>query len=55
MIEQVVKMIAEGQLLPPATEIVELSGTTEEATVSLRQVMHRLEQGRHKKFLFKFP
>lgn len=51
MIDEVVKMIS---LLPPATEIIELGGTTEHATEVIREVMRKLEVGKRKKVLLKF-
>lgn len=54
MIEEVVEMISEGHLLPPATEIIELGGTTEHATEVIREVMRKLEAGKRKKVLLKF-
>ncbi|KAK4699896.1 hypothetical protein P7C70_g6359, partial [Phenoliferia sp. Uapishka_3] len=54
MMSSLAQMVADGKLVEPAHEIVELRGDDEHVGSTIRGVMKKLEEGRGKKMLIRF-
>lgn len=54
MINDLAQLVANGKLVEPATEVVELAGDDEAIGKTIRELMKKSERGRGKKALLKF-
>ena len=54
MMSSLAQMVADGKLVEPATEVVDLVGEDEAVGSTIRGVMKKLEEGRGKKMLLRF-
>lgn len=54
MMNELAQMVADGRLVEPPTEVVELAGDDEQVGRTVREVMKRAEAGKGKKVLLKF-
>ena len=54
MMSSLAQMVADGKLVEPATDVVDLVGEDEAVGSAIRGVMKKLEEGRGKKMLLRF-
>lgn len=54
MMSSLAQMVADGKLVEPANEVVELAGDDAAVGATIRGVMKTLEEGRAKKMLLRF-
>lgn len=54
MMDQLAQLVAEGKLVEPPTQIVDLEGDDAVVGETVREVMRKMEEGRGKKVLLRF-